>query len=105
MPGFGQRLGDEERWDLVNFVRALGSAEAAKALGTRIEPDRPWLVAPDFSFTVGPMPARSLRDYRGRNVVLVLYTLPASRPRIERLAAALEFPNRARSGPAAVHGA
>src|SRR5437667_54569 len=93
MPGFGQRLGDEERWDLVNFVRALGSAEAAKALGTRIEPDRPWLVAPDFSFTVGPMPARSLRDYRGRNVVLVLYTLPASRPRIERLAAAYEFLN------------
>src|SRR5262249_21562273 len=89
MPAFGQRLGDEERWDLVNFVRALGSAEAAKALGTRVEPDRPWLVAPDFNFTVGPMPARSLRDYRGRNVVLVLYTLPASRPRIERLAAAV----------------
>ena len=93
MPAFGQRLGDEERWSLVNFVRALGSAEAAKALGTSVEPDRPWLVAPDFSFTVGPMPARSLRDYRGRNVVLVLYTLPASRPRIERLAAAYEFLN------------
>src|SRR5437867_722166 len=42
MPGFGQRLGDEERWDLVNFVRALGSAAAAKGLGTRSEPDRPW---------------------------------------------------------------
>jgi len=93
MPAFGQRLTDEERWNLVNFVRALGSAEAAKALGTRIEPDRPWLVAPDFSFTVGPMPARSLRDYRGRNVVLVLYTLPASRPRIERLAGAYELLN------------
>jgi len=93
MPSFGQRLSDEERWNLVNFVRALGSAEAAKALGTRIEPDRPWLVAPDFSFTVGPMPARSLRDYRARNVVLVLYTLPASRPRIERLAGAYELLN------------
>ena len=93
MPDFGHRLGDDERWDLVNFVRTLGSAEAAKALGASVEPDRPWLVAPDFSFTVGPMPARSLRDYRGRNVVLVFYTLPASRARLERLAAAYEFLN------------
>ncbi len=33
------------------------------------------------------MPAQSLRDYRGRRIVLlVLYTLPASRPRLAQLA-------------------
>ncbi|MCL6640018.1 MAG: hypothetical protein K6T92_01460 [Candidatus Rokubacteria bacterium] len=38
-------------------------------------------------FSVGPMTGRSLREYRGRrHVLLVLYTLPLSRPRLERLA-------------------
>lgn len=87
MPGFGDRLGEEERWDLVNFVRALGAAHAARGVGPTVEPDRPWLVAPDFSFAVGPQPARTLKDYRGRRIVLlVIYTLPGSRPRLSQLA-------------------
>jgi putative copper resistance protein D len=88
MPGFGDRLGDDERWDLVNVVRALGAAAAARRLGPAVEPDRPWLVAPDFAFAVGPTPTRALRDYRGRRLVLlVLYSLPVSRPRLTQLAA------------------
>lgn len=88
MPGFGDRLGPEARWDLVNFVRALGAAAAARMLGPSVERGRPWLVAPDFTFAVGPTPTRGLRDYRGRRIVLlVLYTLPDSRPRLAQLAA------------------
>jgi len=87
MPGFGERLNEDQRWDLVNFVRALGARAAARPLGPEVEPGRPWLVAPDFSFSVGPMPPQSLRDFRGRRIVLlVLYTLPASRPRLTQLA-------------------
>src|SRR5439155_835891 len=33
MPAFGDRVSDEERWDLVNFLRALSSAHAARSLG------------------------------------------------------------------------
>ncbi|MBI4638766.1 MAG: CopD family protein [Candidatus Rokubacteria bacterium] len=87
MPAFAERLGEEERWDLVNFVRALGAAEASRAIGPAVEPDRPWLVAPDFAFAVGPTPPRALKDYRGRRIVLlVVYSLPGSRPRLAQLA-------------------
>lgn len=87
MPALAAQLGEEARWDLVNLVRALGAANAARAMGATVEPGRAWLVAPDFTFGVGPMPPRTLRDYRGsRLVVLVLYSLPGSRPRLAQLA-------------------
>jgi putative copper resistance protein D len=86
MPGFADRLGDEQRWDLINFVRALSASFDARALGPAVEPGRPRLVAPDFTFAVGPTPPRSLKEYRGRVVLLVLYRLPASRPRMSEIA-------------------
>ena len=87
MPAFGARLTEEQRWDLVNYLRVLSAADAARALAPTVEPDRPRIVAPDFSFSVGPAPPRALKDYRGRRIVLlVLYTLPASRPRLVDLA-------------------
>jgi putative copper resistance protein D len=92
MPGFGGRLSEEERWDLVNFVRALAAANEARRLGPELRPDSPRIVAPDASFAVGPTPPRSLRDYRGRKLVLlVLYTLPESRARLAELAE--NYPN------------
>jgi putative copper export protein/mono/diheme cytochrome c family protein len=89
MPGFATQLDEEQRWDVINYVRLLAAAEAARWMGPSVEPGRPWLVAPDFGYTVAPAPARSLRDYRGqRHVLLVLYTLPASRERLAQLAQA-----------------
>ena len=73
--------------DLINFIRALGAAERAKTLGPQVEPGRAWLVAPDFTVSVGPLAPTALRDYRGRRMVLlVLYTLPGSRARMTELA-------------------
>ncbi len=52
-----------------------------------VEPERSWLIAPDFTFAIGPTPARALKEYRGRRIVLlVLYSLPGSRPRLAQLA-------------------
>jgi putative copper resistance protein D len=88
MPAFGDRLGADERWHLVNFLRALSAGDAARLLSPAVEPDRPWLGAPDFTFGVGPSFSRSLKDYRGRKIVLlVLYTLPSSAERLAELAA------------------
>lgn len=91
MPPFGDRLSEEQRWDLVNFLRALAAGQEVRFLPPYVDATRPSIVAPDFSFTVGPTPAHTLREYRGRRIVLlVLYTLPASRPRLERLAEAYD---------------
>ena len=88
MPAFGERLDVEQRWDLVNFIRTLAAVDTARALTPVVQPERPLVVAPDFVFAVGPTPPRALRDYRGRrSVLVVLYTLPASRPRLAALAA------------------
>jgi putative copper resistance protein D len=85
MPAFGGVLDDDQRWHVINFVRALGGGEAARRLGPGLA--APELVAPDFTFAVGPTPPRALKDFRGRRIVLlVLYTLPASRPRLAELA-------------------
>ena len=87
MPAFGATLSADARWNVVNYVRALAAADAARLIGPVVEPDKPWLVAPDFSYAVGPTPPRALKDFRARKIVLlVLYTLPGSRPRLVQLA-------------------
>jgi putative copper resistance protein D len=86
MPGFEARLSTEERWDLINFMRALASAEQARGLGPVVDPTAA-LVAPDITFTTGVDEDRSLKDSRGRWVVLeVFFTLPESRSRLVELA-------------------
>ena len=88
MPGFGATLTEDDRWDLINFVRALSTGEAARRLTDVDEPERPHLIAPDFTFATGPAQA-TLKDYRGRQpVLLVLFTLPGSRARMTQLAQA-----------------
>jgi putative copper resistance protein D len=92
MPGFATRLSETQRWDVINFIRALGAAEGAKTIGRHVELGRAALVAPDFTIAVGPLAPGALRDYRGRRMVLlVLYTLPGSRPRLADLAARYEL--------------
>ena len=67
-------------------MRALSAAFAARAMSSTVAPERSWLVAPDFSFVVGPTPPRSLKDFRGKAVLLVLYEPPGSRARMSQLA-------------------
>jgi putative copper export protein/mono/diheme cytochrome c family protein/peroxiredoxin len=86
MPGFETQLDAEQRWELINYLRALSAGYAARSMGATIERDRRWLVAPDFAFAVGPTPGRALKDYRGRTVLLVLYALPGSRARMTHIA-------------------
>ena len=91
MPGFAGTLDEEQRWDLINFVRALAAAREARRLGPVVEPERPRLVAPDATFAVGPGLRRALREYRGRRIVLlVLYTPGASQARLAALAQAYD---------------
>ena len=88
MPAFSGKLPEDERWDLINFIRALSAGETARSLTDIDEPERPRLTAPDFTFATGPAQT-TLKDYRGRQpVLLVLFTLPSSRGRLAELAQA-----------------
>src|SRR5205823_3110970 len=46
MPAFGGRLAERRRWDVINFIRLLGAADASRTIGRRVEPDRAWMFAP-----------------------------------------------------------
>jgi len=96
MPGFGASLDEEERWDMINFLRALSAAERARQMSALVEPE-PWLVAPDFVYRTVKDENRSLKDHRDNNVVmLVLFSLPDSQARLtelEQLSSQLESKN------------
>jgi putative copper resistance protein D len=85
MPGFQTLLSEEERWDLINVVRVLSAAEQARLLGPIVASDLR-IVAPDFTYTTPLGNTRALKDFRGRDqVLLVFYSLPQSRQRLAQL--------------------
>ncbi len=87
MPGFQDRLSEEERWDLINVVRILSATEQARALGPNVSSDLR-VAAPDFSYPTPFGEARALKDFRTRNqVLLVFFSLPQSRERLLQLQA------------------
>ena len=89
MPAFATVLSDEERWDLINFIRTLAAGDQARQMTALVPPGRPWLVAPDLAIVVGPAPPRGLKDLRDRwMTLLVVFTLPESRARLAQLAEA-----------------
>jgi putative copper resistance protein D len=89
MPGFSESLSEEERWDLINYLRALSNGEKARSLAPVIE-EEPWLVAPDFAYETNSRESRTLRDQRGKTIVLlVLLDLADSDERLQQLNKAL----------------
>jgi copper resistance protein D len=88
MPAFRGRIGEEEPWDLLNFLRAQANVDAGRRMDASVEPWRA-VTAPDFTFQIERGAQESLAAQRGRSIVLlVLYSLPQSLPRLRELAAA-----------------
>ena len=88
MPGFGTRLSEDDKWDLINFLRLWSLGYQARILNARVVPMRPWLGALDFAYGRNDGISGTLRDLRGQsNVLLVLYTPGASDQRLIQLAA------------------
>jgi putative copper resistance protein D len=85
MPGFDQSFSEDERWDLINFLRALSTGERARSLAPVTEADA-WLVAPDFAYGTNRGESKMLKDHRANKIVLlVLVSLPESKERLEHL--------------------
>ena len=112
MPAFGGVLDDQQRWAAVGFLRLQSDAEAARALGPALDPGLR-IPAPDFAMERGGGAQETLSSLRGRKaVLLVLYTLPDSAERLDRLSAvadaldaeglevaAVQLADTSRSGP------
>lgn len=79
MQGVGQALDEEERWDLVNFVRALAGGRRAAELGSVVG-ERPALVAPDFVYATSAGANRTLKEHRGGRLVLLVLTTAETPP-------------------------
>jgi putative copper resistance protein D len=88
MPAFADVLDEQQRWEVIGFLHALYDAETAQGLGSRLDPMLR-LPAPDFAYERGGSGQQTLGMLREAwSVLLVLYSLPASEPRLKSLAAA-----------------
>jgi putative copper resistance protein D len=92
MPGFADRLSEDGRWDLINYLRTLSVGYQARVLSTQVVPGQAWAGVPDFDFVTTDGRGGTLRDFRDdRPVLLLLHSrTPLSAARAAELAAALE---------------
>lgn len=72
MPGFADRLNEQDRWDLVNFLRTFSQGFQARVLESHVVPDQGWLAAPDFYLVDQGGNLSQLKALRGVPVLLVL---------------------------------
>ncbi|MDF0677204.1 MAG: CopD family protein [Nitrospira sp.] len=89
MPAFGEKFSEEERWDLLNFLHANSRGYQSRIIAPRILPEQPFMATPNFSYAAHDGSSGTLKDFRGKQgVLLVLFSWPESRVRLDQLRAA-----------------
>ncbi|SFW17236.1 c-type cytochrome [Nitrosovibrio sp. Nv17] len=89
MPPF-DNLTEEDRWDVVNFLHAMSRGYQARLMSPRVVPEQPQpnLGPPNFSYSAHDGTSGTLKDFRGRkNLLLVFFSWPQSRERLVQLRA------------------
>jgi putative copper resistance protein D len=87
MPGFAGVLNSDQRWDVINFIRA----RAAGVLATEIGPEVTTAAAPevpDFAFEAGGVQQTLRQMLETGPVLLVLFAPPVPVQRLQQLTAA-----------------
>lgn len=91
MPGYADKFDEEESWDLVNYVYALSRGYQARILSPEIIPGRKNVHPPVFSYTAHDGSSGVLQEFRDKySVLLVIFTWPQSKERIEQLKQSFE---------------
>ncbi|PSJ15958.1 CopD family protein [Nitrosomonas supralitoralis] len=86
MPGYAEKLSEEDRWDLVNYIHALSRGYQARILTPEIVPNKAHVKPPVFSYEGNDGSIGTLQDFRGKKtVLLVMFSWPQSIDRIEQL--------------------
>jgi putative copper resistance protein D len=87
MPGFAGILNPDQRWDVINFLRARAAGVLAGQIGPELTTGAAPEV-PDFAFEVGRTQRTLRQTLEDGPVLLVLFTPPAPVERLRQLAAA-----------------
>ena len=86
MPAWGDKLSEEDRWDVVNFLHAISRGYQARLINPYIAPNQPYVVPQNFSYSAHDGTSGTLKDFRrGKAVLLVLFSWPESRARLDQL--------------------
>ena len=91
MPGFADKLSEEDRWDLINFLHAMSRGFDARLLGSMIVPEMPSIASPVFNYSASDGSSGNLKDFRlQKNVLMVLFAWPQAKERFFQLAASYD---------------
>jgi putative copper resistance protein D len=86
MPGFEDKLDEEERWDVVNYIHAMSRGYQARLMSPKVVPDEPSQGPPNFSYSAHDESHGILQDFWYKKaVLLVLFSWPESRARLDQL--------------------
>lgn len=86
MPGYAEKISEEGRWDLVNYIHALSRGYQARILTTEVVSGKAFAKPPVFSFTGHDGNHGTLQEFREkRSVLLVIFSWPQSQERIKQL--------------------
>ncbi|MBA0922127.1 MAG: CopD family protein [Nitrosospira sp.] len=86
MPDFANKLEEEERWDVINYLHAMSRGYQARLMNPNIVPNQPSLGPPGFSYSAHDGSSGILKDFRQKKtVLLVLFSWPDSRARLDQL--------------------
>jgi len=87
MPGFAAALTPDQRWDVINFIRAHAAGDLTRQVGGKITAAAAYPV-PDFAFEADGIQDTLRRTLAQGPVLLVLYAPPAPAARLYQLAVA-----------------
>jgi len=86
MPAFADKLSEEDRWDVVNFLHAISRGYQARLINPYVAPNQPYMAPQNFSYSAHDGTSGTLKDFRRQKaVLLVLFSWPESRERLDQL--------------------
>jgi putative copper resistance protein D len=89
MPAFADKLSEEDRWDVVNFLHATSRGYQARLINPYVAPNQPYMAPQNFSYSAHDDSSGTLKDFRRQKaVLLVLFSWPESRARLDQLRSA-----------------
>jgi copper resistance protein D len=86
MPAFADKLSEEDRWDVVNFLHATSRGYQARLINPYVAPNQPYMAPQNFSYSAHDGTSGTLKDFRRQKaVLLVLFSWPESQERLDQL--------------------